>query len=92
MLIKKHSHYCYLIADFTSCFRVSVVDFEYRFVWWVRFFNDSKNSSGYSTLSPANKYMLKVSNENLRNNRRNSNEDLSKKQPPDVFYKKSALI
>ena len=56
------------------------------------FFIDSKNNSGYSILSPANKYMLKVSNENLRNNRRNSNENLFKKQPPDVFYKKVFLF
>ena len=86
------SLYCYLLIDFLSCFRISVVGFEKGFVWCVRNFNDSKNSSGYSTVSPAKKYMLRASNENLRNNRRNSNENLFKKQPPDVFYKKSVLI
>ena len=31
---------------------------KYLFAAWVRFFEDSKNSTGYSIPSPANKYIL----------------------------------
>ena len=42
---------------------------------------------------PANQYMLKVSNENLFDlTEDNSNENLLKKQPPGVFYKKGFLF
>ena len=61
----RHHH-----VNFTSCFRVSVVHFEYELLRWVRFFNYSKNSNGYSIPSPANKYMFKVSKKTLKNNRR----------------------
>ena len=70
---------------FQILFSVSVVDFEWGFFCWVSFFNDSKNSNGYSIPSPANKYMLKV----LEITEDNSNENIFKKQPPDVLYKKS---
>ena len=62
----------------------------------LQFVNKEKQSltdftSSFSS-SPANKYMFEVSNENLRNNRSNPNKDLFKKEPPDVFCKKSVLI
>ena len=74
---------------FQVLFSVSVVDFEQRFFCWVSFFNDSKNSNGCSIPFPANKYMLKVRNEALEITEDNSNENIFKKQPPDVVYKKS---
>ena len=65
--------------------------FEQEFARWIRFFNDSKNSNGYSIPSPAYKYMLKVATRILEKTEGNSNENIFKKQPPDVFHKKSVL-